>query len=70
MDPGSGRGKKSGSGMNNPGHISESLEIIFWVKIRKFFDACGSRIRDGKNSYLGSGMKKFDSGINIPDPQH
>jgi hypothetical protein len=34
-------GKKSGSGsgMNNPDHISESLEIIFPVKILKFFDA-------------------------------
>jgi hypothetical protein len=32
-------GKKSGSGMNNPDHISESLETIFWVKILKFFDA-------------------------------
>jgi hypothetical protein len=32
LTPGSGRmGKKSGSGsgMNNPDHISESLEIIF-----------------------------------------
>jgi hypothetical protein len=31
-------GKKSalGSGMNNPDHISESLETIFWVKILKF----------------------------------
>jgi hypothetical protein len=28
--PGSGMGKKSGSGMNNPAHISESLETIFW----------------------------------------
>jgi hypothetical protein len=48
--------------MNNPDHISESLETIFWVKILKFFDAnpgsgmekLGSvmgkiRIRDGKN---------------------
>jgi hypothetical protein len=25
--------------MNNPDHISESLETIFWVKILKFFDA-------------------------------
>jgi hypothetical protein len=34
-------GKKSGSrsGMNNPGHISESRETIIWVKIIKFFDA-------------------------------
>jgi hypothetical protein len=29
----------SGSGMNNPDHISESLDTIFWVKILKFFDA-------------------------------
>jgi hypothetical protein len=34
-------GKKSGSGtgMNNPDHISESLEKIFGVKVLKFFDA-------------------------------
>jgi hypothetical protein len=41
MTPGSGIGKKSespGSGINNPDHISESLETIFWVKILKFFD--------------------------------
>jgi hypothetical protein len=25
--------------MNNPDHISESLETIFWVKILQFFDA-------------------------------
>jgi hypothetical protein len=51
--------KKSGSvsGMNNPDHISESLETIFWVKIIKFFDA------DPK-------WKKIGSGINIPDPQY
>jgi hypothetical protein len=38
---GSGMGNKSGSGsgMNKPDHISESLEIIFWVKILKFFDS-------------------------------
>jgi hypothetical protein len=34
-------GKKSGSGSgkNNPDHISDSLETIFGVKILKFFDA-------------------------------
>jgi hypothetical protein len=40
-DPGSGAfltsgsemGKKSGSGVNNPAHISESLEPFFGVKI-------------------------------------
>jgi hypothetical protein len=48
----------SGSGMSNPGHISESLETVFsWVKILKFFDA-------------DPGREKFGSGINIPDPQH
>ncbi len=59
-------GKKSGSGMNKPDHISESFETIFGVKILKFFDADpGSR---WKNS--DPGWKKFGSGINIPDPQH
>jgi hypothetical protein len=43
--------------MNNPDHISESLETTFWVKILKFFDA-------------DPGWKKFGSGINIPDSQH
>jgi hypothetical protein len=64
-------GKKSGfgSGMNNPDHVSESLETIFGVKILKFFEADpGSgmekiRIRDRR-------WKKFGSGINILDPQH
>jgi hypothetical protein len=40
-DQGSGMGKKSASssGINNPDHISESLQTIFWVKILKFFYA-------------------------------
>jgi hypothetical protein len=41
---------ESGSGMNNPNLISESL-AIFWVKILKFFDAD-----------LGSEIKKIGSG--------
>jgi hypothetical protein len=60
LDPGSGIGKKtgSGSGMNNPDHISESLETNFlgWVKILKLCDT-------------DPGWKKL-SGLNIPDPQH
>jgi hypothetical protein len=28
LTPGSGMGKKYGSGMNNPDHISESLEVF------------------------------------------
>jgi hypothetical protein len=43
--------------MNNPNHISESLEVIFWVKILKLFDK-------------DPGWEKFGSGINIQDPQH
>jgi hypothetical protein len=52
-------GKKSGSGsgMNNPDHISESLETIFCVKILKFFEADP-----------GSGMEKFGSGIQDKQP--
>jgi hypothetical protein len=45
-----GKKSRSGSGMNNPDHISENLETIVWVKILKFFDA-------------GPGWKKFRSGI-------
>jgi hypothetical protein len=62
-------GKKSGSGsgMNNPDHISESLETIFRVKILKFFDADpGSGME--KNRIRDLGWKKFGSGIIIPDP--
>jgi hypothetical protein len=53
-------GKKSGSGsgINILDHISESLETIFWVKILKFFDADPE-----------SGIEKFGSWMNIPDPQ-
>jgi hypothetical protein len=52
-------GKKSGSGsgMNNPDHISGRLETIFWVKIFKFFDADP-----------GTGMEKFGSGIRDKHP--
>jgi hypothetical protein len=34
-----GKNPGSGPGMNNPDHISKSLETIFWFKILKFFDA-------------------------------
>ncbi len=60
LDPGSGMGKKSGSGIrirdDQPGLycISYSLETIFWVKILKFFYADPrSGIRDGKKSDPG-----------------
>jgi hypothetical protein len=61
----------SGSGMNNQDHICESLEIISWVKIPKFFNADPlSLIRDGKNLDRDPRWKTFGSGINIPDPEH
>jgi hypothetical protein len=53
---------RSGFGMKISDHISGSLEIIFWVKILKLFDADpgsgklfdpGSGVRDGKNSDPG-----------------
>jgi hypothetical protein len=57
LTPGSGIGKKlgSGSGMTNPDHISESLRTIFWIKLLK----TKNRIRDGKNSdpKFGSWLK-------------
>ncbi len=56
--------------MNNPDHISESLETIFWVKILKFFDADpGSGDRDGKNSDPKWKHSDPASGI-VPDPQY
>jgi hypothetical protein len=48
-------GEKKGSGINNPNHIAESLETIFWVKILEFFDA-------------DPGWKKFESGTRDPVP--
>ncbi len=61
--PGSGMGKKSGSGsgMNNPEHISESLETIFWVKILKFFDA------NPEWKKFGSGMEKIQIRVKHPE---
>jgi hypothetical protein len=75
LTPGSGMGKKSESGMNNPDHISERLETIFRVKILKILirmrDAewkkFGSGILDRKNSDPGW---KIGSGINISIPQY
>jgi hypothetical protein len=51
--------------MNNPGHISESLETIFLVKILEFFDAePGSgigkiRIMDGKIRIRDPGLSRI-----------
>jgi hypothetical protein len=57
--------------MNIPDHISDSLENFFGLKCLKFFDAdpdLGSGIFLTLNP--GSGIKKFESGINILDLQH
>ncbi len=57
--------------MNIPDHISESLETIFRLIILKLFDLDPN---PGSGIFLtldlGSGMEKFRSVINIPDPQH
>jgi hypothetical protein len=60
-DPGSDAFVTPGSesGMNNPDHISESLETIFGLKYLNSL----MRIRD-------PGWKKFGSGIKIPDLKH
>jgi hypothetical protein len=49
-------GKKSGSGsgMNNPDHISKSLETIFGLKYSNSF----MRIQDPGWEKFGSGMEK------------
>jgi hypothetical protein len=56
----------SGSGINNPDHISESFEQIFCFKIIKFFDAepgSGMEKLGSVMEKLGSGMEKLGSGI-------
>jgi hypothetical protein len=62
-----GKRSGSGSGMNNPDHISKSLETILWVN----FLRSGIRnekkiwIRDGKNSDPGKhpGSATLEQGI-------
>jgi hypothetical protein len=55
--------------MNNPDHISEGFETIFWGKILKFFVADpGSGME--KIWFRDPGWKKIGSWINIPDPQY
>jgi hypothetical protein len=62
--------------MNNPDHISESLESIFWVK-KTLILLC----RSGSGIFFtldpgyemkifGSKLQETGSGINIPAPQH
>jgi hypothetical protein len=64
LTPGSGKKSRPGSEKNNPDHISDSLETIFWVKNVKYLNSLmlirdlewekfGSGIRDGKNSDPG-----------------
>jgi hypothetical protein len=59
-------GKKSGSGsgMNIPDHFYKSLKTVIGFKYLK------SLMRIRNLFFPGSGMEKFGSGINIPDPQH
>jgi hypothetical protein len=60
-DPGWVKKSGSGSGINNPDHISVLRNHFF---VFKYWNSwCGSGIQNGKNSDPGSQ-------INIPDPQH
>jgi hypothetical protein len=63
----------SGSGMNNPDHISECFLTIFLVKIPvlNFFDA-DPRSGMEKIRIRDPGWKKYGSGIRDkhPGPQH
>jgi hypothetical protein len=76
-----GKKARSGSRMFIPNQISESLGIIFWVKIPALkFIVMDPDTRSGILLTLdpgsgilltlGPGWEKFGSGINIPDPQH
>jgi hypothetical protein len=79
LTPGSGPGwvknqdpdLGSGSGINIPDHIFESLVKILGLNIVKFSDA---ELDPGFGIFLtldpGSRREKFGFGINIPDPQH
>jgi hypothetical protein len=67
-DPVSGAFLTSGSGINNPDHIAESLETIFLGL--KYLNSL-MWIRDPGRKKFGSGMEKFGSGIEkirIQDP--
>ena len=68
-DPGWVKKTGSGSRMNNPDYISESLKNFLEIK---YLNAL-IWIRDPEWEKFGSGMEKNSdpgSGINIPDPQH
>jgi hypothetical protein len=52
----------SGSGMNNPDHISESLETIFWVKILNTL----MWICDGKKIWIRDKHPRFAKLPTIP----
>ncbi len=69
LTSGSGRSKKlgSGSGMNNPDHISQSLETNFLVRILQFFDADpGSGMEKIRDKHPGSATLIFTS---VVDPR-
>ncbi len=57
--------------MNNPDHIFESLETIFWVKILKFFDAdLGSRMEKIRIQDKHPGFATLDFNLLVPVCHH
>jgi hypothetical protein len=69
LDPGSGMGEISGSrsGMNNPDHIFEVLETIFWVKIGTYLNSF-MRIRDPESGIRDEKIRIREGKIRIRDP--
>ncbi len=67
LTPGSGKGKKSGSGMNIPDYSFESLETTFWYKILKFLDADADPDPELGNLF-DPGFWVWDGKIEIRDP--
>jgi hypothetical protein len=59
-DTGWVKNQDPGSGLNNPDHISNSLETVFWVKTLKW--------KKWKNLDPGWKISYPGFGINIPDP--
>jgi hypothetical protein len=57
-----GKNSGSGSGMNNPDHISESLETIFGLKYLNSLMRIGDP-GSGMEKNSDPGLKKFGSGI-------
>jgi hypothetical protein len=64
-----GKNSGSGSGMNNPNHISESLETIF-LELKYLNSLMRIREPGWKKNRIRPGMEKIWIRDKHPDPQH